>query len=94
MLNCCRRNKDTKMMSDTEASLRAKLLVKCAEFADLKHKYEKLAEDFFKLQSELNETKVKQEEYLDNIDDMHLQMQYYAGKLSVYKDIIGLVLDV
>lgn len=90
MANCCTKNNDNKkMMSDVEASLRAKLLVKCAEVADIKKEYENLKNEFCKLTEAFNNQKDKEEEYLDHIDDMNLQLHYYAGKLSVYQDIVS-----
>lgn len=91
MTNCCTKNNDNKkkMMSDVEASLRAKLLLKCAEAADIKKEYENLKKEFCKLTEAFKDQKDKEEEYLDHIDDMNLQLHYYAGKISAYQDIVS-----
>ena len=73
-------------MSNMEASLRAKLLMKSAQLEELSNEYDKLKEDF-------NHIK-KLFEKQDNIEqDMKLELSYCAGKLSAYQEVVKAMLD-
>ena len=80
-------------MSNVEASLRAKLLVKCAEIADIQKKYENLAKAFDKLENDFKKQQDKTKEYLDDINNMTLQLHYYAGKIAAYQAIVESCID-
>ena len=71
----------TPKMSNTEASLRARLLMKSAELDELSIKYNKLKEEF-------NCIKKIVESHDECTRDMKMEMNFCAGKLSAYQEIM------
>ena len=76
--NCKER---TPNMSNTEASLRARLLMKSAELDELSIQYNKLKEEF-------NCIKKIIESHDECTRDMKMEMNFCAGKLSAYQEIM------
>lgn len=73
-------------MSNMEASLRAKLLMKAAQLEELSNEYDKLKEDFNYIKKLLEkQNNIKQ--------DMKLELSYCAGKLSAYQEVVKAMLD-
>lgn len=78
----CNCNKMNPNMSDKEAYLRAKLIMKCAEASTIKQEYEQLSIENKKLTQELEMIRSK-------LQDRDFDLIFCAGILTGYKDCLA-----
>lgn len=78
----CNCNKMKPNMSDNEAYLRAKLIMKCAEVSTTKKEYAELSKEYKKLKHELEMTQ-------DVLKDREFDLVFCAGILTGYQDCLA-----
>ena len=71
-------------MTNAEANLRAKLLVKSAELSDIKNEYNALVR---KYKSACEKIQELESEIAENNLQTRLKLSFYEGKLSGYEEV-------